>query len=746
MTKKHLVVVESPTKQKTISKILGSDYSIKSSYGHVRDLPEKELGIDELRNFKPKYIIIPKAKKNIAVLKESAKKCDVLFLATDHDREGESIAWHLSEIIKHPPEKVRRIIFNEITKSAVSNAIENAGKLDFDLIKAQQARRILDRLVGYKLSPLLWQKIAKGLSAGRVQSVAVRLLVERAKEIEQFKPSPYWSLTAKLKKPDTDDNFEARLVRYEGSPVEKTTVYELFAEKYTVKTTIFKSSEEIKQAEEFLKSGDLTVFETDKKTIRQRPRPPFITSTLQQEAYSKFGFSAHRTMQTAQSLYEGISLDGGEISGLITYMRTDSYNISEEIRKESQKFVREQYGIDFLPKNPKVYKTKVKGAQQAHEAIHPSNVYKTPQKIKRFLTTDQYKLYTLIWHRFIASQMADALFESVSADICAGDTKDCKTFLRATGRTLKFQGYLKIYSSCEEKKTPEAILPKLNKGDKLLLTGSEIKSHQTQPPPVYNEASLIKILESHGIGRPSTYAPIIKTIIDRKYADRQKGGKLVATSLGTSVTERLKNFFPDIMELSYTAEIEERLDKIADGILEWAKVVRDFYTPFKDHLATAYEKMKAPEPALTDEQCPLCRNKMFLRESRFGKYLSCSNFPRCKGKIPLDKDGNKLVLQKTQEKCPNCGKIMLIRTGRRGKFMACSGYPKCRTTKPLETKEGEGKYFTPVKTSRLCDKCRKPLVLRKSKKGYFLGCSGFPKCRNIVKVSDKEIDEIKSKK
>jgi DNA topoisomerase-1 len=692
MKKKHLVIVESPTKEKTISKILGKDYVVKSSFGHIRDLPAKELGVDEKRSFTPTYVTIAKAKKNISGLKTYAKKADILYLATDHDREGESIAWHLAQVIKMPKEKVRRIVFNEITPTAVLASIENASDIDLNLVTAQQARRILDRLVGYKLSPLLWKKIAKGLSAGRVQSVAVRLLVERAKEIENFKSENYWSIRAKLEKPQNTPQFEARLFKWENNSIEKTTSYQLFAEKYTVKTTTFKTEDSIKEVCDYIEKNPIVVSKAEKKELRQKPRPPFITSSLQQEAYIKLGFSSSRTMRTAQSLYEGVSVDKGELSGLITYMRTDSYNISDDIKKQSRKFISEVYGDNFASKVYYAAKKKVKGAQQAHEAIHPTDVYKTPDKIKQFLGADELKLYNLIWIRFLASQMADAVFDGLTVDIAVGTQNKC--VLRANGRALKFAGFLKVYEDTNTKQ--ETVLPDLKEKDELNLIELMPKPHKTQSPPIYNEASLIKTLEAHGIGRPSTYAPIIKTIVDRQYANREKAGRLTATDLGTTVTEKLKDFFPDIMELSYTAEIEQRLDKIAEGSLKWVKVVQDFYTPFTDFLANAYKKMKAPEPKVTDEKCPVCDNKMLLRESRFGKYLSCSKFPKCKGKIPLDKDGKKIVPQKTDKTCPTCGKPMVVKSGRRGKFLACSDYPKCKTTCSIVAEN----CFAPVKTGK----------------------------------------------
>jgi len=740
MNEKYLVIVESPTKEKTIGKILGKEYAVKSSYGHVRDLPAKELGVDENSNFKPTYVIIARAKKNIAALKASAKNADIIYLATDHDREGESIAWHLAEVIKPSKEKIKRITFHEITADAILNSIKNARAIDFNLVAAQQARRVLDRLVGYKLSPLLWKKIAKGLSAGRVQSVAVRLLVERAKEIKLFKSKDYWSIKAKFAKLKNGIPFEAKLVKWQGSSVEKTLRHKLFAEDYTVKSTIFDSKESIGPIADCLKKNPITVINVERKETRQKPKPPFITSSLQQEAYTKLGFSASRTMQVAQSLYEGVSLDKGEVSGLITYMRTDSFNVSNEIKAQSRKFIKENFGENFAPQSPPSYVKKVKGAQEAHEAIHPTNVYKTPEKIKSFLTKDQFRLYEIIWLKFIASQMSDAVFNAVTADISAGD----KALFRAGGRTVKFEGYLKVYKrDTDLEKEGISILPPLEKGDELKLEDIITAQHQTQPPPIYNEASLIKTLERHGIGRPSTYAPIIKTIVERKYVLRQKGGKLSSSLLGTTVTEKLKDFFPDIMELSYTAGIEEKLDEIAEGNIDWVNVIKDFYIPFTDFLKHAYDKMETPKVEMTSEKCPLCQSNMVLRQSRFGKYLSCSKFPKCKGKIPLDKDGKKIIPEKTDKTCPSCGKQMVIKVGRRGKFLACSDYPSCKTTCSIDTKDPKADCFAPIKTDRMCDKCNSPLILRKSARGYFLGCSKFPKCRNIVTVTDEELQKLK---
>ncbi|MDR0734269.1 MAG: type I DNA topoisomerase [Elusimicrobiota bacterium] len=745
---KSLIIVESPTKQKTISKILGPQYIVRSSFGHVRDLPAREIGVDERHDFAPTYV--PSGKpKIIAELKDAVKKADTIYLATDPDREGEAIAWHLQELLKLKPERTRRIYFHEITPSAVKESFDHARGIDHNLVDAQQARRVLDRLVGYKLSPLLWRKITSGLSAGRVQSVAVRLLTERAKEIADFKEETYWSIKARLEKPGTPPPFAARILKWEGKNAEQTTTYKLFAEDYKVKTTVFRSNESLAPVNAALRGGPLKVEKIEKKEVRQKPRPPFITSSMQQDAYNKIGFSSQKTMLTAQGLYEGIEI-GGETVGLITYMRTDSFNVSRQLQAQTQKYINEKYGQQFAPVAAPVYKSKVKGAQEAHESIHPTDVYRTPQSLKNYLTGDQYKLYELIWLRFVASQMADAVFNTVSVDISAGGADKC--LLRANGRTVKFSGYLSVYKeeddetdSKDKDETGEssALLPQLSEGDELKLLGVETKDHKTAPPPNYNEASLIKTLEKHGIGRPSTYAPTIKTIIDRKYAQKQpKTNKLLATELGITVAEHLKQFFRDIMDLSYTAGVEEKLDDIAEGAQKWTGVIRDFYTGFTKDLDNASQNMNRPEPKIADgEKCPLCGGQMLLRRSRYGEYLACARYPECKGKKNLSGTGAEPP-QPTSEKCEKCGSPMVIRSGRRGKFMACSAYPSCRNTFSIDA-EGKKTAATRIDSGRKCPNCGKVLLLRSSARGEFLGCSGFPKCKTIVKVSPEEIAEIK---
>ena len=593
---KKLVIVESPTKQKTISKILGNDFIVRSSFGHVRDLPSKDIGVDIEHGFNPTYVPVERAKRLIAELTAAAKNASEIYLATDPDREGEAIAWHLVELLKLPKDRYQRIFFHEITPSAIKESFAHARKIDDNLVNAQQARRILDRIVGYKLSPLLWKKITSGLSAGRVQSVAVRLLAERAKEIAEFKEQEYWTIGAQFEKPNTAPSFWARVTKWQGKNVEQTTTYKLFAEDYKVKTTVFDKPEKLAPLSDLLRKGPNVVAKVEKKEVKQKPKPPFITSSMQQDAYNKLGFPSQKTMMTAQHLYEGIEISGQTI-GLITYMRTDSFNVSKLLQEQTKKFIGEKYGPAFVPAKQPVYKSKVMGAQEAHEAIHPTDVRRTPQAMKPYLTADQYKLYELIWLRFVASQMADAVFNTVSIDIASGEEKQCT--LRANGRTVKFPGYLSIYKDQDDESSGDdtgtsALLPVLAEGDELNLLDLKTKDHKTPPPPCYNEASLIKTLEKHGIGRPSTYAPTIKTILDRKYIARQpKTSKLVATDLGITVTDSLKDFFKEIMDLSYTAGVEEQLDKVAEGSQKWVNLLSDFYGNFKQELT---EACNAPPP------------------------------------------------------------------------------------------------------------------------------------------------------
>jgi len=748
-----LVIVESPTKQKTITKILGPGFTVRSSYGHVRDLPERELGVDEKNDFRPTYRLIPRAEKNLAELRRCADSARGIYLATDPDREGEAIAWHLMQILAPDMARVSRIAFHEITPSAIKHALETPRALDINLVEAQQARRIIDRLVGYKLSPLLWDKIGKGLSAGRVQSVAVRLVVERAKEIADFKTESFWRIGALLEKAGVKPSFATRLVQWRGKPVEKTTVYKLFAEDYRVTATGFTTQESLSEVNAALRKGPLTVTKVETKTVRQKARPPFITSSLQQEAYTKLGFPSQRTMMVAQSLYEGVPLGGSELVGLITYMRTDSFNVSKDVQAEARKFIIETYGAKFAPETPNVYARKVKGAQEAHEAIHPTSVYRRPQDMKQYLSPEQFRLYELVWLRFVASQTTDAVDDALSAEAAIGSAQNPDGVLRANGRVEKFSGHRKVYKDESEEadktdgESEENIpLPPLSVGDPLNLLDIITKQHQTSPPPSYNEASLIRTLERHGIGRPSTYAPIVKTIVDRRYVAREiKGGRLGPTDLGVTVTEKLKGFFKELMELSYTAAVEDKLDDIADGARKWSDVVGEFYSPFHADLSRAYKEMTTPQPKESDEKCPLCGAPMLQRESRFGKYLSCSRYPGCKGKIRLDSAGAKVSLELANENCQLCGKPMVIRTGRRGRFVACSGFPACKNTHSLDANGNKIAGTAPLPTESKCPKCSKMMLLRSSARGYFLACSGYPRCRSTAPIGEEEVRAIQEK-
>jgi len=677
-----LLVVESPTKEKTISRFLqalnqsGSgqgDFIIKSSYGHVRDLPEKKLGVNIEKNFQPNYVILSKTKKILSSLKKLSTAAEKIYLATDYDREGEAIAWHLIELLKPDKEKVKRITFHEITPEAILEALKNPREIDLNLVNAQQARRILDRLVGYKISPLLWRKVKSGLSAGRVQSVALRLICDREEEITKFKPQEYWTITAQLSKIETEENFLAELVEYENKKLEKLSI-----------------SDE-KQVEKIVSSLQGLPYWVNKvlfKEKKREPLPPFTTATLQQESARKLFFSANKTMFLAQQLYEGIELgsefsEGGMV-GLITYHRTDSYQVAESARNEAVKYITGKYGVEFLPAKPRIYKTKIKGAQEAHEAIRPTSVYREPEKIKDYLTPDQLKLYVLIWQRFLASQMADAIFDTMTVDISAGNLGMHQSgaylgIFRATGQKIKFPGFLKIYDLNEEK---ERILPQLDEGENLHLLKLIPGQHFTEPPAKYNEASLIKTLEKYGIGRPSTYAPIISTIIERKYVEL-KERKFYPTELGKTINELVKRHFPKIVDINFTAEMEKNLDEIARGKINWTAMLNNFYSSFSQILKLAEEEMeKLRSPAeKTEEICSECGAMMLLRNSRYGKFLSCSRYPACKNKIALDKQGRKIIPQKTEEKCEKCGRMMLLRSGPRGNFLACSGFPKCKNTR-----------------------------------------------------------------
>jgi len=737
---RSLVIVESPTKQKTIAKFLGPGYTIMATLGHIRDLPSRSLGVDEANNFEPQYVVIPKAKKVIPSLKEAVKNAEHVYLATDFDREGEAIAWHVAEVLKVPAERLSRITFHEITPTAIQDSLEHARDIDMTLVQSQQARRVLDRLVGYKLSPLLWAKVRKGLSAGRVQSVALRLLVEREREIAAFKSQAYWTIQAKLQK-GKDQAFQANLVEIDGKKLDQTTVMKLFADDYRVSTTSLTEEKPVTSLVERLKKAAYKVAKVVQKETRRSPAPPFMTATLQQDASRRLGFSAVKTMVIAQQLYEGVELGSTGSVGLITYMRTDSLNVAVTAQEEAKQYIKSRYGESFLPERPRIFKTKSKSAQEAHEAIRPTAANRAPESIKSFLTADQAKLYNLIWCRFMASQMADAIFDTVGVDIDAKVAGEPALYLfHASGRTVKAPGFLKVYEEPDEKeseaKDESQKLPLLKEKEDLTLLDLLSEAHNTEPPPRFNEASLIRMLERHGIGRPSTYAPILQTIIGRGYV-REESRRLYPSELGTIVTDLLIGHFSEIVDLRFTARVEEDLDKIAQGEIAWAEVIKEFYDPFMRDMEKAKTNIttKPYEPRESGEMCEKCGQPMLIRESRFGRYMSCKGYPNCKNKISLDASGKKVVPEVTDKTCATCGKPLVKRFGRRGPFLACSGYPDCKTTYSIDK---EGNLFMrppPQMTDKKCEKCAKPMLLRVGKRGPFLACSGFPRCRNLKKAA-----------
>ena len=712
MAKRSLVVVESPTKVKTIQKYLDGKFVVKASMGHVRDLPKSKLGVDPKKGFKPQYVISPSKKKILDELKKAAEKADTLYVATDPDREGEAIGWHLAQELPFDKKHIFRITFNEITERAVKAAFEHPGKIDLKKVDAQQARRVVDRLVGYSLSPLLWDKVQRGLSAGRVQSVAVRLIVDRETEIQAFVPQEYWSVHAKLGAKLPPD-FTATLREIAGERVE--------APREGRRATLHDEAT-ARAAMEGLDAARWVVRTVTRGERRRNPSPPFITSTLQQEAGRKLGFWARKTMTVAQQLYEGVEIGDAGAVGLITYMRTDSVQVSREAQEETRRLVASRFGAEYLPATPPVYKSRGR-AQEAHEAIRPSDVTRDPRSVARFLTKDQLALYRLIWERFVSSQMQPAVYDTLTADIEAG-----RCVFRAQGQTVKFKGFTAVYvETYEDGDTAaddeaERVMPALEEGEVLRLLGLEPKQHFTQPPPRFTEASLVKALEELGIGRPSTYASILGTIInDRGYVRRDRR-TLFPTELGTEVTNLLMPFFQDVMNVEFTAQMEDELDKVEEGELDWAKAVKDFYAPFAKDLKKAQKEMvnqKAGEE--TDEKCPECGQPLLARRGRFGKFLACSAYPECRYTRNMD-GSERAEDEATDEKCPSCGKPMVIKHGRFGKFIACSGYPDCKTTKPITL-------------GIACPEpgCGGELVARRSRRGrVFFGCSAYPACKFVV--------------
>jgi len=724
----NLVIVESPAKAKTLLKILGKGFAVKASIGHIKDLPEKEIGVDEKNDFKPTYVIIPGKEKIIKELKKASKEVDKIYLAPDPDREGEAIAWHIASEISDPKSadgKIYRIIFNEITERAVREAVKNPGRIDMKKVEAQQARRILDRLVGYKLSPLLWKKVRRGLSAGRVQSVAVKMIVDRDREIKAFKPEEYWSINAEFEGSKLP-RFWARLHKIiKSTPNGQTEAANKF---------LITNEETANKILENLKSKEFVLSKIEQKRRKRMPYPPFITSTLQQEASRKLKFSAKRTMIIAQQLYEGIELAEEGAVGLITYMRTDSFRVASEAQEWARELIERVYGKDYIPDKPSIYKSKA-SAQEAHEAIRPTYPNKRPENVKQFLSKDQYALYMLIWNRFISSQMAPAQLEQTTFIIEAGNPPTPPlekgggggaAELRASGTVVRFDGFMALYTEGKDEVEEEGLtLPALKEGEKLILINLQPRQHFTQPPPYYMEPTLIKALEEKGIGRPSTYATILSTIQERKYVHKING-KFSPTELGIVVNDFLVERFSEFIDVDFTAKMEDELDRIEEGKMRWVKVVKDFYVPFSHDLAEV-EKTKGkirPEDIPTDRICEKCGLPMVIRWGRHGRFLACSGFPKCKNTKPLhlesteqEEQGTEKISQVTEEKCEKCGSLMLIKAGRYGKFLACSRYPECKNTRPLST-------------GLKCPQDGGDIVERRSKRGKpFWSCRNYPTCR-----------------
>ena len=724
---KSLVIVESPAKAKTINKYLGKDYSVEASLGHIKDLPKSKLGVDIEGDFSADYDIIPGKEKVVARLKKLAKSAPAIYLAPDPDREGEAIAAHLAQELgdgkkKKDRKPIYRVAFNEITKKAVQAAFKNQGTIDQHLVDAQQTRRVLDRLVGYQVSPLLWDKVRRGLSAGRVQTVALRLIVEREREIKAFEKREYWTLDAHLSaaKPPA---FDARFI---GRGDEKTEI---------------PNEEESNKIRAALESAQWSVRNIEKKERRRSPAPPFTTSRFQQDASRKLRFSVKRAMMIAQRLYEGIDLGEEGSVGLITYMRTDSVRVSNDAVAEVREAIASAYGKEFLPETPNTYKSK-KEAQEAHEAIRPSSVARHPDEIKKYLQEDEYKVYKLIWQRFVASQMTPAVFDQTSVDIEAKTSRDSFTF-RVTGSVLKFEGFLKVYEESKEARDDEdeALkhkLPALEVGQRLTLRELKPEQHFTEPPPRYNEASLVKELEERGIGRPSTYSTILSTIQERQYVQKL-GGKFTPTEIGLVVTDLLVENFADIFDFQYTARLEEELDEIEEGKETWTQALGDFYKKFEKDLRYAekhMENIKRMEKP-TEEKCERCGSPLVLKWGKHGSFFACSSYKKddptsCtftkENPVNLpDLDTAEMPETSQEEYCENCGRVMVLKRGRFGQFMACTGYPDCKTTRRLD----QGRKVPDVALEETCPKCSRNLVLRHGRYGEFISCSGYPECKYI---------------
>ena len=704
---KDLVVVESPTKAKTLERMLGPAYKVEASFGHIRDLPKSKMGVN-LKTFVPEYIVPDDSEKHARLLRREAKSANHVWLATDLDREGEAIAWHLADVIKVPKSKLRRVTFHEITPAAIDEAFKHPREIDQDLVNAQQARRVVDRLVGYTMSPLLWKKIRYGLSAGRVQSVALRLIVDREREIQAFVPQEYWSLEAALAN-HAGQTFTAEVIQHKGKKLE---IHDgATAEKHR----------------SALADAAYTVESLEKRESGRNAAPPFTTSTLQQEASRKLGYSVKRTMVLAQQLYEGISMGASGSIGLITYMRTDSLHVAEGALKQARDVIVSEFGVPYALDKPRHYKTRSKGAQEAHEAIRPTDMSRTPERMKRFLKPDQLRLYTMIWQRTIASQMAPARFENTRMDITAAQYT-----LRANGRRVLFDGFLRVYTEGTEEPEKEiSPLPEVTAGEALKLLGLDASQHFTQPPARFSEASLVKTLEEHGIGRPSTYAPTISTLIGRKYV-RKEGRALIPEDVGFVVTDFLREHFPEIVDTGFTARMEEDLDKIAEGEVEWVPVVREFFEPFSKRVEEKTKSVKKSDvtEVATDRICPKCGRPVVIKLGRYGRFYSCTGFAKGKKGQPVPEgacDYSEPLEGQTEphleilegENCPDCGKPLAKRRGRFGPFIGCTGYPDCKYIKK-----------TVQKTGIVCPDCGKGELVRRRGRGRstFFGCERYPEC------------------
>ncbi|MFZ4648626.1 MAG: type I DNA topoisomerase [Patescibacteria group bacterium] len=706
-----LIIVESPTKAKTIAKFLGKDFYVESSFGHIRDLPQKEMGIDIENGFTPKYVVPLKSKKTVSTLKALVAKSDGVILASDEDREGEAIAWHLNEALKLKKGQAVRIAFHEITKPAILEALAHPRELDLKMVDAQQARRILDRLVGYELSPFLWKKVAKGLSAGRVQSVAIRFIVEREREIQKFISSEYWSLTLKVSDKNKKNEFEANLFKIKDKTFDKLSIDEKGAGEIETK---------VKDAKWFI-SG------IEKKATKKSPAAPFTTATLQQSANRHLGFSAKQTMVVAQKLYE---------QGFITYMRTDSLNLSVKFLDDAREYLEKEYGKEYLPKEVRKYKNKSKNAQEAHEAVRPTEVSNTPDSLKDKFDSSELRLYRLIWQRALACQSTDAQIAATAIDLKSKDKEASDYTFRSTGQIVSFDGYLKIYPE----KTEEQELPAVSEGDVLELLETIKSQHFTKGPARYSDAGLVKELEKYGIGRPSTYAPTINTIIVRNYVNRDDHKKLFPTDIAFVVNDLLVAHFPKIVDFTFTAGMEDNLDDIAEGKKEWQPVIGDFYHDFHQNLQDKYQEINKKDimPEETSQEvCDKCTSPMIIKTGRYGKFLACSNFPECKNIKSLGTgnnrqsgndgeekkpDANMEVLEKKYagEKCEKCGSDMAVKNGKFGPFLACSGYPKCKNIKSIVDD-----------SATTCPACNKGKIVKKfSRKGIFYACSAYPDCKN----------------